>query len=110
MQRVVVKGELSKPARIASGVPQCSMLSPLLFLIYLNDLPSQVQSQTRLFDEDYPLYQTMQMTLLPFRKTDALQHWEKQWHKDFYPDKCEIIHITNKMKIISAKFTLRDRN
>ena len=108
-QRVVVEGAQSKPAPVTSGVPQGSVLGPLLFLVYINDQPSQVLSQTRLFADDCLLYRTINNaddTIALQKDLDALQHWEQQWQMHFNPDKCEVIRITNKRKIVNANYTI----
>ena len=51
-QTVVLDGESSDEVPVTSGVPQRSVLGPLLFLLYINDLPENVQSQVRLFADD----------------------------------------------------------
>ena len=55
-QRVVVNGEYSDSATVDSGVPQGTVLGPILFLCYINDMPSCVKSQVRLIADDSLLY------------------------------------------------------
>ena len=60
-QQVVIDGEESESIPVTSGVPQGSVLGPILFLIYINDLPDEVRSQVRLFADDTALYLTMEV-------------------------------------------------
>ena len=98
-QKVVIEGKSSSSAPVTSGVPQGTVLGPLLFLAYINDLPSKVHAKARLFADDCLLYHRI--------KTDEdaeslqddlnkLQDWEADWKRHFNPDKCELIRITNK--------------
>ena len=58
-QRVLVEGEFSAYDQVISGVPQGTVLGPLLFLCHINDLPNHVKSQIRLFADDCLLYRTI---------------------------------------------------
>jgi hypothetical protein len=55
-QRVKVRGELSEEVRVTSGVPQGSVLGPLLFLVYINDIWRNIESTIRLFTDDCVKY------------------------------------------------------
>ena len=55
-QSVICSGKSSKSSPITSGVPQGTVPGPLLFLLYINDLPVNLKSQTRLFADDALVY------------------------------------------------------
>ena len=111
-QQVTLEGQASSTSPVTSGVPQGTVLGPLLFLVYINDLPSRVKATPRLFADDCFLYriinsqeaaQSLQDDL------DALQQWEKDWLMSFNPDKCEVIRITKKRKPIDANYTIHGK-
>jgi hypothetical protein len=58
-QLVAVKGEVSEPATVTSGVPQGSHLGPLLFNIFVNDLVSQLKCPSLLYADDLKIYSTI---------------------------------------------------
>jgi ribonucleases P/MRP protein subunit RPP40 len=96
-QRVVCKGEHSDWAPVLSGVPQGSVIGPLLFLIYINDLPDKVRATVRLFADDTIMY----MTLTCPQDATSLQEdlnrlavWEEKWQMKFHPKKCSVLRIT----------------
>ena len=110
-QKVVVEGKSSSSAPVTSGVPQGTVLGLLLFLAYINDLPSKVNAKARLFADDCLLYRNI--------KTDEdaeslqddlnkLQDWEADWQMHFNPDKCELIRISNKRKTINATYHIHN--
>ena len=76
-QRVRVGGELSEEVRVRSGVPQGSVLGPLLFLAYVNDIGRNIESNIRLFADDCVIYReilTKDMITLQ-RDVDRLGEW-----------------------------------
>ena len=63
-QKVVLDGQASDPVQVLSGVPQESVLGPVLFLIFINDLPENIRSSVRLFADDYVLYRNIKPPLI----------------------------------------------
>ena len=85
-QKVVVKGEESDSVPFTSGVPQGSVLGPILFIVYINDLPQDIVSQVRLFADDTAIYQTLEEkgdSDQLQRDLDILQTLEARWNMEF---------------------------
>ena len=112
-QQVQLDGNTSTQAPVESGVPQGSVLGPLLFLLYINDLPNYVsrESTARLFADDCVLYRRIKSdedahTLQ--KDFNGLQRWEKDWLMEFHPQKCQVMHITNKRKPIKVPYNIHE--
>ena len=97
-QRVVIGGEASDWVSVKSGVPQGTVLGPLLFLMYINDLPDNLTSNVRLFADDCVIYRAISgdndADLLQ-TDLDRLTAWESTWQMKFNPDKCFVLKITH---------------
>ena len=89
-QRVVLNGEMSDWAPILSGVPQGSVLGPLLFLIFINDLEAGIISQIKFFADDTSLYSVVKNPEISARELnhdlEIISDWAKQWKMSFNPD------------------------
>ena len=78
-QRVVVDGVQSEPAPVISGVPQGTVLGPILFLLFINDLPNDLSSSVRLFADDCIVYRKIRTRTdseLLQRDLDISSQWE----------------------------------
>ena len=96
-QKVVVEGEESDSVPVTSGVPQGSVLGPILFLAYINDLPQDIVPQVRLFADDTAIYLTLDSKIdsdTIQKDLDRLQTWEARWDMEFNPSKCQVIRVT----------------
>jgi len=95
-QRVVLLGSNSKWSKLMSGVPQRSVLGPLLFLIYINDLDDAVCSRVLKFADDTKLFSVVSNANdIDGLKTDLrhLCNWSQDWQMFFNVDKCKVMHI-----------------
>ena len=108
--QVVVDGEFSDVEPVTLGVPQGSVLGPILFLVFINDMPECVNSQCRLFADNSIIYRTVNSrydALVLQSDFDALHKWEKDWGLTFNPTKCNTISITRKKHPIHHVYSLK---
>ena len=89
-QRVALNGQFSEWGPIQSGVPQGSVLGPLLFLVYINDLEKGIKSKIKFFADDTSLFS---IVADPNISAEELNHdlqlicqWALQWKMKFNPD------------------------
>ena len=89
-QRVVLNGQTSEWREINSGVPQGSVLGPLLFLIYINDLPDGITSICKIFADDTSLFSKVLDVNESTKKLnldlEKISEWAFQWKMHFNPD------------------------
>ena len=109
MQRVVTSGCKSDWAKVLSGVPQGSVLGPLLFIMYINDLDDVVGCEVSKFADDTKIFQrictddarnTLQQDL------NRLGEWSEKWQMKFNEDKCNVMHFGSSNP--KKKYTLND--
>ena len=95
---MVIQGESSFCQAINAGIPQGSVLGPLLFLVFINDLPENLESHVRLFADDSKLFVTTANSLDPETTLNndlaSINLWAKKWLVYFNPDKTESLFIS----------------
>ena len=93
---IEIHGTYSQLQAVLSGVPQGSVLGPLLFLLFINELPTWIMNEMRMFANDTKLWcqinkdsdgATLQQDI------DYLTTWSNTWQLKFNSEKCKVMHI-----------------
>jgi hypothetical protein len=101
-QRVVIDGKTSGWLPVTSGVPQGSILGPLMFLLYINDLPDVISEDTLcgIFADDTKIARHIQNEEDKQhlqRDIDALKRWGDSWGLSFNPKKCKHLRVSTNL-------------
>ena len=94
-QCVMIRGEKSQWLNVYSGVPQGSVIGPILFLIYINDLPTGIKSKINIFADDTKMaskVNTVEDEEIVHDDLEALQNWTITNGMKFNVDKCSVMH------------------
>ena len=104
-QRVVFKGQHSSRRDVNAGVPQGSILGPLFFLVYINDLPNSLKSKSKVFTDDTFLFSVIydvNSSQIDLNKDlDKINNWAYQWKMSVNPDpskKAQQVIFSRKVK------------
>ena len=98
-QQVVVRGCTSPWSSVISGVPQGSVLGPILFILYINDLPGAVNRSVKIFADDTKIYRNVSPSSGSAelqRDLKAVTSWSEKWQLPFNEQKCKSLHVGNK--------------
>lgn len=98
-QSCVVQGSTSSKLPVNSGVPQGSILGPLMFLVYINDLPAVVDSSIAMFADDSKcsrVIKNLDDCHVLQEDLDCLQGWADSWRLCFNTAKCEVLSVSRK--------------
>ena len=113
-QTVALEGIMSEKVPVTSGVPQGTVMGPILFLIYINDFADYIQHSTlRLFADDSIIYKEINNendAKLLQSDLEAAGRWETDWLMHFHPDKCNILSITQKKNPINFLYKLHNHD
>ncbi|MBM6549301.1 hypothetical protein H7673_10610 [Streptococcus dysgalactiae subsp. equisimilis] len=102
--RVRIGDTLSEPSPVVSGVPQGSVLGPLLFLIYVNDLPESVVSPCLLYADDLKIWNSFDNNTLQM-DIDAIKCWSLDWDLPVNDSKCAHMSLGGQS---SNRFVIHD--
>ena len=106
-QQVRVNSALSNWKNVTSGVPQGSVFGPVLFIIYINDLPRDIIVFLFLFADNTKLMQKLISTISYNELQDYINRlieWSKKWELKFNTSKCKVMYFGN----ISNSYTMLD--
>ena len=95
-QRIVVNGKKSSWHDVISGVPQGSVIGPLLFLLFINDIPNKIKCNIQLFADDAKIFKTVKneedhQDLA--KDLDNLENWARPLQMRFNMGKCKVLHL-----------------
>jgi len=110
-QCVVLNGVSSDSVPVQSGVPQGTVLGPLMFLLYINDISKGIHSPLRLFADDCLLYKvvTTEQDALQLQKDlDLLFKWAEKWQLKFNINKCTLMRFTRSTSPLTFSYQLND--
>jgi hypothetical protein len=111
-QAVVLENKYSDKVDVTSGVPQGSVLGPVLFLIYINDITDNMQSTIRLFADDCTIYRPINnkndQQILQSDLTN-LTKWEQKWKMAFNVSKCNVMHLTRSKNPIKEPYYMHGK-
>ena len=94
--RVGIRGSFSDWIKVLSGVPQGSVLGPLLFLLFVNDLPDWIKNSIRLFANDAKIWNVIRSDADNHslqEDLDSLSKWSDKWLMRLNSDKCKVMHV-----------------
>ena len=95
-QCVLVNGEKSSYGHVTSGIPQGTVLGPLLFVVYINDILENISSDGFLFADDTKIFKTITSrddSLNLQADIDALRNWSLEWGMEFNKGKCHVLTL-----------------
>ena len=98
-QRVVVEGKSSSLENVNSGIPQGTVLGPILFVIFVNDLTGDLTSMTKLFADDTKVYREVnncEDASSLQEDVETLTTWSRVWQLPFNATKCKCMHFGKK--------------
>ncbi len=92
-QRVILGEATSEWSSVTSGVPQGSVLGPLLFLVYINDMPDNIKNACKMYADDTKLISNDENRRELQNDLNELTKWTQLWLMQLNINKCKVMHI-----------------
>ena len=110
-QQVTLENHVSSKLPVKFGVPQGTVLGPLMFLLYINDIDENISSTVRLFADDCVMYRiidSLEDSLCLQRDLSTILNWTKKWQMQLNIDKCVVLRCTRSTSSINYDYNLND--
>ena len=91
---VCIEGEFSNLKDVLSGIPQETVLGPILFILFINDLPDSIKSFPKLFANDLKMIAKASNKCQIDKDLKSLKLWESNWLLEFNVNKCKVLHTS----------------
>ena len=109
-QRVVLRVNCSDWSPVISGEPQGKILGPILFIIYINDISTNITLTVKIYADESKIYRTINKLDkdIPALQLDLnrLSDWANKWQLRFNPKKCEVLRATHSRDGSKPRYSL----
>jgi hypothetical protein len=106
-----VEGEMSTPREMQAGVPQGSVLAPILYNLYINDIPRTPEVHLAVFADDICIYTTDRNENYVIRRLqrglNTMEKWCEQWNTKTNEDKTRAVYFSTRLRRGEACLTLK---
>ena len=108
-QRVIVNGKTSEWKPVISGVPEGSLLAPLLFALFINDLPTEIHSECLMYADDVKIFRKITSPsdgLALQDDVNRLAAWSVRWGLTLNPVKCKSFSMTLRRAPVQSRYSI----
>ena len=110
-QRVILNGKTSEWKNVSSGVPEGSLNAPLLFALFINDLPAEIDSGCLLYADDAKIFRKIKQPSDGFllqSDLSRLHQWSIRWGLKLNPSKCKTITLTLRRTPVQTAYCIEN--
>ena len=107
--RTIIKDEKSGWCKVISGVPQGTVLAPVMFLVYINDMVEEVDSYISLFADDAKLLKRVENNTdceMLQNDLNKIYEWSKRWEMEFNANKCKVMELGKSKRRQTKQYTM----